>query len=63
MANSQPIAEPVTPELVTKLYYKYRIARYLLEHPGADPDKAYKYARVAWARKQKSRQRRNGKSI
>lgn len=49
------VNEEITPQAVTAAYYKYRTMRYLLEHPGADPAKAYKYARVAWSRKRKRR--------
>lgn len=39
-------------------YYSYRTNRYLFEHPGVSHEKAYKYARVAWAKKIKDWKKR-----
>jgi hypothetical protein len=41
----------MTLDEIREAYYKYRIAWYLYRFPDASRKKAYKYARVAWARK------------
>lgn len=51
----------MTPEQLNEMrehYYKYRTAKYMLEHPGTPYRTAYRYAKNAWWRKVRSWKKR-----